>query len=607
MTAHRPAPAGPHTAATLQHWARQVHAGSLPRRQFVERMLGLGLGLPVAGALLMQAGVAQAQAQADFQYKPTRRGGGGTVRIIRSDASTVLNPHFATGLKDIFACRIFYEPLADWDAEANLVPVLAAAIPSRENGGLAADGRSVTWALKKGVTWHDGAPFTADDVLFNWQYAIDPATASVARGFFNGLRLEKIDSHTVRVLFDQPTPFWPGMYSQLILIPRHRFAPTMGARSREAPDNLSPVGTGPFKHGEFRPAGLLRADLSPGYHQPNRPHFDRLEMTGGGDSLLAARAVLQTGEFDLAPTVRVDDELLRKLESAGKGRVLYSFGSATTALFLNATDPAQEVDGERSSVKTQHPLWSDPVVRRAFGLLIDRAGIQQHLYGRQAVATANWINNPPRYRSSAPSLEFRIDKARALLDGAGWKPGADGVRVKDGKRLAVLFQGASNPVGEKTMMVVKAAAEKAGFAVELRLVPGSVFFSPDLGNPDTYGKFHADIQTFNVLSGSPDARDMASVLLSTEAAGKANKWLGRNKARWQSAEYDALFKASESELDPTRRTALFVRMNELIAEAGHVIPVVTSSYVTVMANSLRFPGSPWRVDTASLPHWFRET
>ena len=359
--------------------------------------------------------------------------------------------------------------------------------------------------------------------------------------------------------------------------------------------------------GEFRPADFLRADLYPGYHQPNRPHFDRLEMKGGGDSLLAVRTVLQTGEFDLAPTVRVDDELLRKLEMSGKGRVLYSFGSATTALFLNATDPAQEVDGERSSIKTQHPLWSDPVVRRAFGLLIDRAGIQQHLYGRQAVATANWINNPPRYRSGVPSAEFSIDKARALLDGAGWKPGADGVRVKDGKRLAVLFQGSSGAVIEKTMTVVKAAAEKAGFAVELKLVPAAVFFSSDTGNPDTHGKFNADIQTYNALSGSPDARDMAAVLLSTEVANKANKWLGRNKARWQSAEYDALFKASESELDPARRTAMFLRMNELIAQSGYIIPIVTSSYVTVMANSLRFPGSPWRVDTASLPHWFRET
>ena len=104
-------------------------------------------------------------------YKPTKRGGGGPLKVLWWQGPTLLNPHFAVGTKDQDGSRIFYEPLAAWDRDGNLRPVLAAAIPGREDGTLAADGKSVTWKLKQGVTWHDGKPFTADDVVFTWQYA----------------------------------------------------------------------------------------------------------------------------------------------------------------------------------------------------------------------------------------------------------------------------------------------------------------------------------------------------------------------------------------------------------------------------------------------------
>ena len=94
-------------------------------------------------------------------------GGGGALKVLWWQGATLLQPHFANGTKDQEGSRIFYEPLAVWDAEGNLVPILAAEVPSRDNGGLSADGKSVTWKLKKGVTWHDGAPFTADDVVFS--------------------------------------------------------------------------------------------------------------------------------------------------------------------------------------------------------------------------------------------------------------------------------------------------------------------------------------------------------------------------------------------------------------------------------------------------------
>jgi peptide/nickel transport system substrate-binding protein len=151
-----------------------VKGGKLSRRAFVHKMVALGLTAPMASQMLDFCGVARAQTA--FQYKPTKRGGGGALKVLWWQGATLLNPHFAVGTKDQEGSRIFYEPLAGWDEDGNLVAALAAEIPSRENGGLAADGMSVTWKLKQGVKWHDGKPFTADDVVFNWQYSSDPAT-----------------------------------------------------------------------------------------------------------------------------------------------------------------------------------------------------------------------------------------------------------------------------------------------------------------------------------------------------------------------------------------------------------------------------------------------
>src|SRR6266508_3584827 len=139
----------------LRGLIEDVRARRLSRRDFVQMLVGLGLTVPMAAQMLAASGVAHAQPRAPV-FTPTRRGGGGQLKVLWWQAPTLLNPHFATGTKDQDGSRIFYEPLASNDPEGNLFPVLAAEIPSVQNGGVSKDGRSVTWKLKKGVTWHDG-------------------------------------------------------------------------------------------------------------------------------------------------------------------------------------------------------------------------------------------------------------------------------------------------------------------------------------------------------------------------------------------------------------------------------------------------------------------
>jgi len=423
----------------LRGLLKATRCGHIDRRSFVRAAAAWGLSAPAAMLLLADAGLAQIQAPLP-PYKPTQRGGGGTVRLLFWQAPTLLNPHFATGNKDGEACSLYYESLAGWNAEGQLVPVLAAEIPSRENAGLAADGRSVVWKLKRGVKWHDGTPFTADDVVFNAEYASDKATGAFTAGTFNDLRIEKVDTHTVRVMFPKPQPFWPGQYAATLLVPRHLFDAYRGARSRESPVNLKPVGTGPYVLADFKPGDTLSATINRNYHQPNRPHFDAVDLKGGGDSTSAARAVLQTGDYDYAWGLQTEDELLKRMEGAGKGRLHFASGGFVEHILFMMADPWNEFQGERGHPQSRHPLLSDLAVRRAIALATDRAGIQQFIYGRAATATPNYLHNPPRFRSTGLTMEYSLEKANALLETAGWVRGADGLRAKDGRRLKFVLQ-----------------------------------------------------------------------------------------------------------------------------------------------------------------------
>jgi peptide/nickel transport system substrate-binding protein len=339
---------------------------------------------------------------------------------------------------------------------------------------------------------------------------------------------------------------------------------------------------------------------------PNRPYFDAVEMKGGGDAVSAARAVLQTGEYDFAWNMQVEDELLKRLEEGGHGKVAIFASGSVEHIELNNTDPWKEVDGERSSAKTTHPFLTDPAVREAFNLLVDKASVEKFIYGRTGTATANFVNNPQPFVSKNTSFEFNVAKAAELLDKAGWKPGSDGIREKDGIKLHVVYQTSINAPRQKTQEIVKQACQKAGIDVEIKAVPASVFFSSDVGNPDTYAKFYTDIQMFTTTMNYPDPGDFMRQFLSTEIASKDNKWQGRNITRWKSDEFDALFHASEHETDPVKRAALFIQMNDMVIKNIVVIPVVYRPAVAAVSNKLHVYLSGWDSYIWNLYDWYAD-
>jgi peptide/nickel transport system substrate-binding protein len=591
----------------LRDLIEEVKGGRLSRRCFVQRMIMFGLTAPMAGTMLSQAGAAPTETA--IQYRPTKAGGGGALKLLFWQAPTLLNPHFAVGIKDQEACRLFYEPLAGWDIDGNLVPILAAEIPNKGNGGITEDGLSVVWKLKRGVKWHDGMPFTADDVIFNWEYARNPETGTISIGSYKEIRVDKVDDYTVRVNFVVPTPFWAEAFVGAggSIIPRHLFADYAGGKSREAPNNLKPVGTGPYLFTDFKSGDTVSGKRNPDYHLPKRPNFDTVEVKGGGDAVSAARAVLQTGEYDYAWNLQVEDEILQKLEDRGHGKVSIVPTGNIEFIALNVTDPAAEVEGERASIKSKHPLFSDPTVREAINLLIDRASIQKFIYGRAGIATANVLNNPERFRSQHTKFEFNIEKANQVLDAEGWKRDAQGIRAKDGKQLKFTLQTSINAPRQKNQAIFKQACERAGIEVALKSVVASVFFSSDAANPDTYTHFYCDTEMYATFMLRPDPQRFMSQFVSWEVASKQNKWQGLNISRWRNEEYDDLYREAKHELDAVKRAATYIRLNDLVVSDRYILPEIYRPKVTALKNGVTAHLSGWDNDLWQLANWYRET
>jgi peptide/nickel transport system substrate-binding protein len=541
----------------------------------------------------------------------TSAGKDDVLRLLWWQAPTMLNPHLATGSKDWEATRAVYEPLASFNGAGELIPFLAAEIPSLENGGVAADGRSVTWKLKEGVVWADGQPFTAEDVKFTYEYVSDPDTAATTVALYGTIEsIEVVDELTVKLNFKEPNPAWalPFVGYEGLILPKHVFQDFMGAEARNAPANMTPFGTGPYKVVDFKPGDTVSMVANELYREEGKPYFGRIELQGGSDAASAARAVLQTGDTDFAWNLQVEVTLLEQFLAGGAGDLIPNPGPNVERILLNRTDPTIEVNGERSSAETENPFFSDERVRKAFGLAVDRDTIAKQLYGVSGTATSNLLVAPTNYASPNTSYEYDLEKAKALLEEAGWVDSdGDGVREKDGKKLSILFQTSVNPVRQKTQEIVKASLTQVGFEVELKSIDNGVFFSSDPGNPDTYYHFYADAQMYTGGNSSPDPGSAMEDWTCAEFPQQSNQWVGGNLARWCNPEYDALHAQSKVELDPEKRAQLFIQMNDLMIEDGFVIPLVHRAFPSGASVTLdNIELTPWDANLWRVQDWTRK-
>ncbi|MDM8527779.1 peptide ABC transporter substrate-binding protein [Anaerolineales bacterium HSG24] len=557
--------------------------------------------------------------------EPTGRGIGGTLQILYWDAPQILNTHLTGGTKDFEAGRITYEPLATFDKDGNLIPILAAEVPTVENGQVGADGKSVTWKLKQDLQWSDGEPFTAEDVRFTYQFITNPDVKSFSIGAYTAVQdVVVIDDNTIRIDFSEATPVWfdPFVGSSGIILPRHKFEAYNGTNAREAPANTEAVGTGPYRalspgikpqETLFLGTQLVQTNKivfepNPYFREEDKPYFSRVEVRGGGTPSEAARLVLQAGEVDYGWSLSIPAERLTELEQGGQGKVVPTFGTTVDQLEPNFTDPNQETaDGERSSTQFPHPFFSDLKVRQALAHAIDREKIIK-LYGPIGRAIDYLLVSPPQYRSTNKGFyDFDLVKAANLLDEAGWVDhDGDNIRDKDGLKLALLFQTTVNETRQATQRIIKEDLESIGFEVELKIVDASIFYGSNLSNPDHNGRFLADLQETDWSRPTLNPGVFLGYWTCDLIPTKANNWSRFNYRRWCNPEYDALYEQSKTELDPEKRRMILIRMNDILTEDVATIPLAQQARVSAINNTLEgFDPTPWDAETWNIKDWRR--
>ena len=173
-----------------------------------------------------------------------------------------------------------------------------------------------------------------------------------------------------------------------------------------------------------------------------------------------------------------------------------------------------------------------------------------------------------------------------MLEAAGWKKGADGIRAKGAQKLKFVFQTSVSGPRQKCQAIIKDACTKAGIDLELKSIIASVYCGGDAANPDTYQKYWADMQMFTTTMSAPDPQFFMEQFTSGQVAQKANKWASRNLTRWSNKEYDDTYQAATVEVDPVKRAAMFIKLNDLVVNDGYVIPLFARPRPYAVQNKL---------------------
>ncbi|MCA9997182.1 MAG: peptide ABC transporter substrate-binding protein, partial [Anaerolineales bacterium] len=508
---------------------------------------------------------------------------------------------------------IVIEPLARYNPQGELFAVLAEEVPTLENGGFAADLMSITWKLKEGLLWSDGTPVTSADLVFTYEFCVNPDTGCASNDLFAGISsIEAIDDSTIKINFAEPTPFpyKPFVSYNAPIIQAAQWADCMGANAIGCTEqSFKPIGTGPYMVTEFLPNDSVLYDANPNYRDPNKPYFASVFIKGGGDAEAAARAVLETGESDYSWNLQVAPEVLNQMQLSGQGSVQSARATSLERIVINFTNPDPALGDDRAEYldgNNPHPFLSDIAVRKALSMAIDRTTLTNFGYAGSGQPTCNFIPGPPAFVSTAndPCTQD-IEGANALLDEAGIvDTDGDGIREKDGVPLRIVYQTSTNAVRQGYQAFIKQWWAEIGVETELRNIDAAVYFGGDVASPDTFTKFYTDVEMY---TNGATGQDFASLLANYTCEninGVANNWFGGNVPRYCNPEYDDLLAQLNAEGDPTARQELVKALNDHLVQNYVLLPLTYRGSVSGFSN--RVLGgriNPWDAELWNIADW----
>jgi peptide/nickel transport system substrate-binding protein len=528
---------------------------------FVATIVSCGPAAPSAGTSPTLSAGASASAG------PTK---GGVLRIGYGAEVDNLNAFTSQFLTDIELTMV--EGLIVSNDKNEYIPVLAKQVPTVANGLVKtrADGKlELTWPLQQGVMWHDQVhEFTAEDVCFTWKYVVSTGSEVYNRNSYLPISDCRVqDKYTAVMVWDKPSAIYNGLFEAIL--PKYML---------EGKDivkydgyNRSPVGTGPFIFSEWKAGEYVRVKRNPNYWRGTQyPYADEVVFRFIPDINTRLNAV-KSGEVDFAQMTPTQVKDVKDLPNFN--------------LTLVQQNSWQHFD---MSIKTERgaKIFSDKNVRTALFQLIDKKTIVDGvLEGTVQVADTVAPTTSPFYNPNVKKYTYDPTAAKKLLDDAGWKVGADGIREKAGEKLSLTaLLSSADAIGKLYWQVIQQNMKSAG--VDIKIDTKDAAARSQVWRS---GQWELQISRW-VLPADPSVTGLYSCKGSNNMTGFCD------------AAMDEQMVKSDEELDPAKRKAYLFKAQELLAENAfslpiyyNVNPIVTSKKLGNFKASGTNLGSFWNV------------
>ena len=558
--------------------------------------------------------------------RPLRAQSPRTVTVaLAHEPDRLYNP---TTLAGQLAANLVFDKLVGLDDQMNPYPVLAATIPSPDNSlvKLSGDGADrrlvVTMPLREDVTWSDGEPFTADDVVYTWQLMMNPQS-----GFDTSVEdklkgVDRIDDYTVRFSYlsanearavdperykdqgNEPVvdPLYQfGLYDAPAIFPRHKLREIVGDDPRhsrqvsaiETSDFArNPVGTGPYVLSNWEPGSALTftSRHTPVSQRTAQPALDTVVfriMPDKNDSLTA----LAQGQVQVVAQDSLDAADAPVLDALPGIQAHYTPGNAWEQLTLNL----------------DNPVLGDASVRQAIAYGLNRQALNEAvMFGKAEVATSQLASWSWAFDPTLPHYDSNQAQANQLLDRAGWaRSGADGIRAKKGQRLSLNYWGTPASFRPALMAMVKDQLAQVGIELNVDTFPSSTLFDTSAASPQALVSRQFDVVQFAWVSSYDPGTDAAYTLASSSVPTKANGFLGGNYSDYKNPRNDQLLKQLQTSLDPAFRRTALVEAQTIWQSDLPVVPLLLRPITTATSPSLlNFRPTPAAVgETWNIEQW----
>ncbi|MCG5479200.1 peptide ABC transporter substrate-binding protein [Sinorhizobium alkalisoli] len=472
----------------------------------------------------------------------------GRVVVGLSQEPTVFNPLMAHIEVDDAVHFSVFDALFRMDPKGVLQPNLAAEVPTQKNGGISEDGLNWRIRLRDDVRWHDGEPFTAEDVKFTLELITNPNFRAWRTGGHSLVRDITVVSPT-ELTWRMEEAFAPylSFLAETFMVPKHLLEKE--ADPNAAAFNQAPVGTGAFKWGERVAGDHIELVANPEYFGDG-PYIERLVFKYIPD-MTVLYTQFKSGDIDLVDQAYITADHYEEAKTLPGRVVTLEPGASLESIYLNL----------------EKPQFKDPAVRQALYAAMDRNAIIDAIYYGVGTLTETFM---PResyyYNPNLPAQEFNLDRARKILDEAGWVPGADGIRAKDGVRLSFANSTtAGNNLREQVQQFLQQTFAEIGVEMTIANMPAAVMWG------DFWLKSQFDSAMAGVtylIAADPDATNR---LHSSAIGAKGGK--GSNTGQYSNPEVDALLEKGARTFDPEARREIYYRVQEIVREDLPFLPL----------------------------------